>query len=323
MTEHYGFDDDMFAGSQKIAFHGFKNGDHKFRILPPFAKGKLFVQVDLHWGFTDENGKKKALKCTKWTHKNCAICDEVDKLKSEVELLKATPTPTQADKEANTALIEDKEKRISDIRKKPTYLWNILTENGEQKVLQLSWNGHDPLHQKVKFFWEQRKINVTDPVHNYLMFCSRTGLNAKTRYSYEVLEQNVLKLENLKPLIDLDKVYKETTPAELKAIVEQGFVGLPETDPNDRNFSADLPSGLGNAEAPSQGSNSTQATSTPTTESTPANTSGPSQNGGSTGPSTQTSPSSSTTTLPPNTLNAANQATADDEHARLMAMLNN
>lgn len=241
MENFHGFDDDMFTGSQKIDFHSFKNGDHKFRVLPPFEKGKLFLQVDLHWGFTDENGRKKALKCTKWTHKQCAICDEVDRLKGEIEQLKASPAATQQQKDELTALTETKEKRVSDIKKKATYLWNILTEEGAQKVLQLSWNGHDPLHQKVKFFWEQKKINVTDPRNNYLMWVSRTGLNAKTRYAYEVLEQNVRALENLKPLIDLSKVYKETTPAELKAVVEQGFVGLAESDPNDRDFSADMP----------------------------------------------------------------------------------
>lgn len=305
MENFYGFDDDMFSASQKIDFHSFKNGQHKFRILPPYAPGKLFLQVDLHWGFTDENGRKKALKCTKWTHKKCAICDEVDRLKAEVETLKATPTPTPQAMEEMKKLIEDKEKRISDIKKKPTYLWNILTEEGAQKVLQLSWNGHDPLHQKVKFYWEQKKINVTDPRANYLIFVERSGMNAKTRYAYEVLEQNVRALENLKPLIDLSKVYKETTPAELQAIVEQGFVGLPETDPNDRDFTAEMPSGLGASAAP------TTATTT-TAASTPAPAAEQ--------PKTSDVPYQQTPPVQP-TLNQANQATVDAETDNLMKML--
>ena len=181
MENFYGFDDGMFSAGTKIDFHGFKNGEHKFRILPPYAPGKLFLQVDLHWGFTDENGRKKALKCTKYSHKVCAICDEVDRLKGELETLKLRPTATPEEKNEVLKLIEAKESRISEIKKKPTYLWNILTEEGAQKVLQLSWNGHDPLMQKVKFYWEQKKINVTDPNHNYLIWCSRTGEKAKTR----------------------------------------------------------------------------------------------------------------------------------------------
>lgn len=313
----YGFDDDMFAGSQKIAFHGFKNGEHKFRVLPPFAPGKLFHQVDLHWGFTDETGKKKVLRCTKYSHKTCAICDEVDRLKGEVELISKTVPTSEDHKKELDKLKAEKESRIGDIKKKPTYLWNILTDNGEQKVLQLSWNGHDPLHQKVKFFWEQRKINVTAPNANYGLWCSRTGEKAKTRYQYEVLEQTVRQLEGLKPLVDLTKVYAENTPAELAQIVKQGFVGQPDSDPNDRDFTAEMPSGLGNAagQTQSQQSNTSQATSTQTTASTQQNTNVSSLSGEQTAQTQTPSPSSSTT------LNASAQATADEEAERLMRAL--
>lgn len=242
--QYYGFDDDMFSAGTKINFHGFKNGEHKFRVLPPYAPGKLFLQVDLHWGFTDENGRKKALKCTKYSHKTCAICDEVDKLKGQVELLKGLVPTSEDHKKELTKQITDLEARIGDIKKKPTYLWNIMLDSGEQKVLQLSWNGHDPLNQKVKFYWEQKKINVTDPRNSYGLWCSRTGEKAKTRYQYEVLDQTVRALTDLKPLVDLGKVYKESTPQELKQIVDQGFVGLPSEDPNDRQFAADMPSGI-------------------------------------------------------------------------------
>jgi hypothetical protein len=297
MTQFHGFDDGMFSNTQKIDFHGFKNGEHKFRILPPFAPGKLFHQVDLHWGFTDEAGKKKALRCTKYSHKTCAICDEVDRLKGEIELLKSKPCATSDEKTENDKMIVDKETRIGDIKKKPTYLWNIVTENGEQKVLQLSWNGHDPLLQKVKFFWEQRKINVTDVNNNYLIFCSRTGLAVKTRYQYEVLEQNIKKLEGLKPLIDLTVVYKESTPAELKAIVEQGFVGIPDADPNDRSFEA-MPAGT-TAQSALQTTASTQQTTPP-----PANNT-----------------AQQTVQAPPAELSAENKQVVDAEAERLMKML--
>lgn len=298
--QFHDFTDDMFSGSQKINFHGFKNGEHKFRILPPFAPGKLFYQVDLHWGFTDENGRKKSLRCTKYSHKVCAICDEVDRLKGEVELITKTVPTSPEHKAELDKLKTEKEARIGDIKKKPTYLWNILTENGEQKVLQLSWNGHDPLNQKVKFFWEQRKINVTSPAANYLIWISRTGEKAKTRYQYEVLEQTVRALESLKPLVDLTKVYKESTPQELKAIVDQGYVGAPSEDPNDRSFEA-MPAGIpteNQAPAPAP------MASTPAPAETPA-------------PAAQPAPAST----PAPTLSAAAASTADEEAERLMKAL--
>ena len=246
--QFYGFDDSMFSSQQRVDFFSIKNGEGQLRILPPYAQGQLFHKVDLHWGFTDENGKKKALKCTLYSHKSCPICKEHDRLKGEVELLKNTPTGMSV-AEINKQ-IEDLEKRAGDIKRKPTYLWNMLSHEGAQKVLQLSWNGHDPLLQKIKFYWEKKKINVTDPTANYSIWFQRSGQAAKTRYQYEVLEQSVMKLTNLQPLIDLSKVYKDSTPSELEAIVKAGYVGLPSEDPNDRNFAAEMPSGLGNAAAP-------------------------------------------------------------------------
>jgi hypothetical protein len=242
-TEYYGFSDDMFTSTQRVGFHSFKTGQHKFRLLPPYAPGKMYEQIGLHWGFTDENNKVKALKCTKFSHKSCPICDEVDRLNGQIEMIKTGATAYPNLKAAEEA-ITDIMKRVGDIKRKPTYLWNILTDGGEQKVLSLSWNGHDPLHTKVKYFWEQKKINVTNPNENYLMFCERSGQAAKTRYVYEVLDNSIKKLEGLSPLIDLSKVYRDYTPSELRAILEQGYASAPTEDPNDRNFAAQMPSGL-------------------------------------------------------------------------------
>ncbi len=242
-TEFYGFSDDMFTSSQKIQFHSFKNGQHKFRLLPPYAPGKMFEQVGLHWGYTDENNRVKALKCTKFSHKFCPICDEVEKMNGQIEMIKTGATAYPNIKEAEEA-IGVILKRASDIKRKPTYLWNILTENGEQKVLSLSWNGHDPLYNKVKLFWEQKKINVTNPNENYLLFCERSGQAAKTRYTYEVLDNTTRKLEGVSSLTDLSKVYRDYTPSELQLIVDQGHASNPTEDPNDRNFAANMPSGM-------------------------------------------------------------------------------
>jgi hypothetical protein len=171
MTQFYDFSDDMFNASQRIQFHTFKTGDHYFRVLPPFAPNQLFYKVDLHWGFTDENGRKKVLKCTKYTHKMCPICDEVEKLTAEVDMMKKNPSGFNSNEEREM-LIGEKEKKIGDIKRKPTYLWSIVTNDGQAKVLQLSWNGHDPLWNKIKFLWENEKINVTNPSASHKLWCS-------------------------------------------------------------------------------------------------------------------------------------------------------
>lgn len=240
--QFFGFDDNMFESSVRVNFFNIKNGDGIFRLLPPFAQGKLFYQVDLHWGYTDENGKKKALKCTGYTHKSCPICDEHKRLLGQIEILKTQP-PGQTSLAELQSQVTELEKRASDIKRKPTYLWNILTQEGAQKVLQLSWNGHEPLHQKVKFFWEKRKINITDVNANYSIWYMRSGQNAKTRYQYEVQENTIMKLTNLQPLADLTKIYKDSTPTELKAIVDAGYVTSGAQGSGQDSFN-DMPAGI-------------------------------------------------------------------------------
>lgn len=251
MTEFYGFDDSMFSATQKIKFTSFKNGEHRFRVLPPFAQGKLYHQVDLHWAYTDENNKKKALKCTKYEFKTCAICDEADRVKAEYEMLEKNPQGFSSAEELKMA-IDEKKKRHSDLKKKASYLWNIISEEGVQSVLQLSWNGHEQLFNKVRFLWEQNKINVSDMNNNMQMWCSRTGQGVMTRYQFELIANSARKIENVTSLIDLTKVYKETTPAELKDIVMRGYVPQTQEDPNDRNFSAPPVAGVSMAQQANQ-----------------------------------------------------------------------
>lgn len=213
--EFFGLSDDMFGGTT-IPFHAFKNGQHKFRLLPPYAQGKLVHKLSIHWGLKDVNNKIKALQCSKDFENKCPICEMVEKLEKQ----KVAYEQAQRIGEAKAL-----EKVIGDQKRKPTYLWNILTAEGEQKVLRLSWNGSDPLLNKVKFMWNEKKVNVTDPRANWLIYCERTGEAAKTRYVYEMLENAVKPIEVPK-LHNLEEIYKIYTYAELKGFVDAGQVGV-------------------------------------------------------------------------------------------------
>lgn len=239
----FGFSDDMFEFGNAIPFHKFKNGEHKFRVLPPFAPKKLFHKVSIHWGFRDENNRIKALQCSKDHENRCPICDEVEKM----ERMKSAYET--AGKISEMKAIE---KQIGDIRRKPTYLWNILTDAGEQKVLTLSWNGHDPLLNEVKFMWEKQKVNVTDPKACLLMWCQRTGEKAKTRYVYKAL-QNTATAVSVDKLFDLTKVYKIFKYDELKKIIDDGAVmGGSEKEHEKADFVADIPPAQQQAASPVQ-----------------------------------------------------------------------
>lgn len=254
--KYYGFDDSMFEGT-KIDFHTFKNGEHRFRILPPFAPGRLFHKLGIHWGYRDQSGGAKAITCLLEEHDTCPICDvvnqqrEVHKQKKaridELNAMMATASPDQhgsiqAEMGRLKQEMEDVYSYISEHKRKPTYLWNIMTEEGTQKVLKLSYNGHEPLYNKVKFFWKERKINVSDPTANYLLWVSRTGQKAQTRYTYEVLD-NTQRQINFSDLTDLSRVYRLQSIADLRQVVEQGYVATTGStpDPTEQNYSAQPP----------------------------------------------------------------------------------
>ena len=253
---YYGFSDSMFEGT-KIDFHSFKNGEHRFRILPPYAPDKLFHKLGIHWGYKDQSGGAKALVCSLEEHGTCPICDLVNQQREiqkqlkakqeELNAMLATASPEQqANIQANLGQIkqkmEDVTAYISEHKRKPTYLWNIMNEEGAQKVLKLSYNGHEPLFNKIKFYWKERRINVTDPNKNLLMWVSRTGQKAQTRYTYEVLEGSE-KVLQFNELTDLSKIYRSQSPQDLQQVVEQGYVATTgkTPDPTEQNYSAQPP----------------------------------------------------------------------------------
>jgi len=227
-----GMSDDMFD-DQRVKFFKLEDGETRFRLLPPYAPKKMYFKADLHWGFTDLEGNKKALTCSKFTAGQCPICDEVERLKGMVENYKAQPPNVIAQYQGEIVKLED---RIGDIKRKPTYLWNVLTDKGEQKVVSLSWNAHKPLEDKVKFYWNEKKINITDLRHNMMIWCSRTGKKAKTRYQYEVLDATASSLSLAEPLKDLSLTYMQRDFAYLSQVLNSGVTPTPNADPNDRNF---------------------------------------------------------------------------------------
>lgn len=238
----YGLSADMF-NTQRVNFHSFdgnKNGapkEHRFRVLPAYAPGKLFLKVDLHWGYKKADGKQKALQCSKYDKGHCPICDRVDYLKGQLENIEAS-LATEFDQQSRAELESKKQEYteyINQHRRKPMYLWNIITEEGEQKVLQLSWNGHDPLLEKIKFLYQNGGTDVTDLQKSQLMFCSRSGLMAKTRYQYELLS-GFEKALTVTDLTKLDEVYEKRTVEFLKQVVDTNSIPNDQEDPNDRQF---------------------------------------------------------------------------------------
>lgn len=222
----YGLDDSMFGDFKKVENYKLKNGEHKFRILPPFAEGQLYAFVRLHWMSNQDGSFKIPVRClaTKkaGAEEVCPICWQAKQMKDKAANLKAT-----GDVENGQAL----EDRASNINARATYIWQILDNEGQHKVLSIGYRAHEALKQKVGFYWKQKKVNVTNPERNYKIYCNRTGQKAQTNYAFEVLDgpQDVRKID-VPELHNLNEIHETRSIEEMKKIAVDGFVTIKKKD---------------------------------------------------------------------------------------------
>lgn len=206
-------DDMLDDGGSEIPFHKFVNGAHKFRLAPPFDQKTLFFEEWIHWMKTVE-GYPRAITCGRRFYNTCPLCERktlLQKHRDKAELMGDAVRKQQFDNEARAW------------GAKPTVLWNIFLGE-DPKVLQISSNGHVELLKKVKFWWNQKRINITDPRANYLMYVERTGEKSTTRYTFEVIDSvPPANLVILNPLINLMEVYKPIPLEEMVKITQTGY----------------------------------------------------------------------------------------------------
>ena len=201
-------------GGSDIPFHKFKNGAHKFRLAPPFDAKTLFHEEWLHWMKTKE-GHVRAIPCGK-KHYNgqCPLCDRkhlIIRHKEHAEMTGDLVKKQQMEVEARNW------------GARPTVLWNIMLGD-DYKVLQISTNGHVELLKKVKFWWNEKRINLTSPQQNYLIYVERTGEKSTTRYTFEVIDNVPPQQITVPKLLNLaTEVYKPIPLEEMVKITQTGF----------------------------------------------------------------------------------------------------
>lgn len=218
--EIFGLSNEMFDSYQKVDIYKFKAGEHRWRFLPPYKPNQLFSQIPIHWGYQDTDDKTFPVRCLASTKKgwtDCPICCEHQRMITEAAGLKSTG------KEEDVKKAEVIEKRAGEIRRVATFNWQVLDDSGSHKVLSLTYNPNEGLKKKIGYWWKVKKVNVTDPERNYIIYCNKTGKGSQTNYQYEVEESNIRKIEVPK-LYDLDNIYEPVEYEVLKQIVETGFL---------------------------------------------------------------------------------------------------
>ena len=157
--------DGLTAGSGgfgNFTNHKITDGDNIFRILPPFGtnhNGLPMAEWYLHWGFTDDQGNKKVLVCTKRFEKFCPICQQANTLRDTMSEI-VREFEYEADgrtkvawknvpKELAVKHNEVKE-QFDAIRAQRGYYYNALDESGTVGVLKIPKTAKDGLNEKIK-----------------------------------------------------------------------------------------------------------------------------------------------------------------------------
>jgi hypothetical protein len=216
----YGLSDEMFGDFKKKESYKLKNGEHKIRILPPFAPNRLFAFHRVHW-FPESQGQYNIpVKCLadrkKGSEEVCPACERTSKMKADAANLIATNQYAEGKELEETAV---------KLSAKATYLWQVLDPEGQHKLLSISYRAHEALKEVVGFWWRQKKVNVTNPERNYKIYCNRTGQKSQTNYAWQVLDgaQDIRKID-IPELWNLDEHFDITTFEEMANIVELGHV---------------------------------------------------------------------------------------------------
>ena len=215
---YYGFDDEMFQGNfEKLEKYKFGNGIHKIRFLPPYKPKTLYCKVDLHWGYTDATGQSYPVKCI--GENICPLCIEHKRMKGQADEAMAH---SGNDPEKRDAAME-LQKAAGNIRRKPTYIYQILDFNGNHKQINFTYKQHMAVYGNITFFWKEKKINVTDPAKNMIIYIDRQGKGNQTTYQIQILEDTIKKIDVPK-LVILHEIHKDQSLESMQEIVKTGFL---------------------------------------------------------------------------------------------------
>lgn len=225
--------DGMASGNRReIKRFKVTEGSHLYRILPPFGtdhQKRASRQIQLHWGYTTSDGKKRPLVCSYQHEGSCPICIKVKSMEEDLKALK--------DSGADEDEIKELEQTISARRVKRSFLLNAANKEGEVGVLEISKTAHDQLLDLMREQITKFAKNPTSLKDGVWFLFTRSGKGFKTEYKVAV-NKAIVKVDGedlervdraaLAPSIiedyeslayDIHAMYKPQSSADLARIV--------------------------------------------------------------------------------------------------------
>lgn len=181
-------------------------GDNKAFILPPMSDVADFnYEVYLHFGFVDVNGNNAVYLCSKAKHGSCPICDHADSLK-------------QTD-----------QKKYDDIKAKKFFIYNVLDENWQHKVLCAKPSQQEAIDAEILATYKMEKVDVSSLANGRQLYLNRTKsqpwciartINQPVSFTPE--QQQTI----IAGLVDLSTYYDDYTPQQLQLVLQGGDPNL-------------------------------------------------------------------------------------------------
>ncbi len=149
-----------------------KEGKNQIRILPPYSEdGVWMFELSLHYGFVDEEGRKRAYPCLRqWKKQRCPGCDAISELKK----------------------VDGGGKAADRLRPKPKYYVNLIDRRvGEDKVFIYGFSGK-AINEILSYDDDEEDYgDITNPKKGFDIVVEKEGSGLKTRYSIRIKPKSV------------------------------------------------------------------------------------------------------------------------------------
>lgn len=183
-------------GMTQKKYFKLKDGDSKFRILPPLGdladKGVWSVFYKVHYGYKNSKGKLRVFQSSLVENRQSKMVEVPDAAVQRIKELKAKLDEAKAT--GNKAVVERIGKLVSG--QKPMYnldsnhYMNVIDDQGNIGVLKLRHRAKKALDTQISKMREKGVDPLSVDNGRYFVF-TRTGTGLDTSFSVEVLKRDI------------------------------------------------------------------------------------------------------------------------------------
>jgi hypothetical protein len=184
-----------------------KEGKNQVRILPPYSKKGVWIfELALHYGFVDDEERKRAYPCLRqWKGEKCPACDAAAELKK----------------------VDGGSKAADRMRPRSKYYVNLIDRRvGEDKVFIYGFSGK-AMNQIGSYDDDTEDYgDITNPKKGFDIIVEKTGSGLKTRYDIRIKPKST-PAGDFADLYDLEaEIPNDITAREMAEMIQKQYSEL-------------------------------------------------------------------------------------------------